>query len=192
METSVLNWFLAPIKNRVRLMVTRSILDLVDDSGGRQLISIHRHQKTDGDDNIERFQNYGFTSRAHTDGGAETVDVAVGGNGAHRVTICVDDRRYRFHVDEEGEVAVYDDIDQVVWLRRDGIHVKSPKTVRLEGDVIELVAHTALRQDVAGYASELKFTGGTDWTLTTWQTGATLTNVPNAIAPPLKFPETAE
>lgn len=190
MDASALEFFLAPLKRRIRLMITRSVLDLVDNSGGYQLVQVHRFGGMDGDDKAERIENYGLTSWPKQ--GAENIDLRATGNVAHCIVICTADRRYRFKVSAEGEVALYDDLDQVVWLRRDGIHIKSPQTVRLEGDIIELVAHTALRQDVAGYASELKFTGGTTWTQTTWQTGATLVPVPNPIAPPLKFPESAE
>lgn len=190
MDILSLNRFVDPLKRRLRLMIARSILDLVDDSGGRQRVQIHRFGGTDGDDMVERFQDYGITSWPHP--GGETIDVLVGGNAPHRVVIRCEDRRYRFKVSEEGEVAVYDDQGQVVWLRRDGVHVKSPKTVRLEGDVVEIVAHTTLRHDVAGYADELTFTGGTDWQKTTWQTGATVNTTAEAIAPPLKFPEAEE
>jgi phage baseplate assembly protein V len=188
MDARAIDRFIDPLKRRIRLMVARSILDLIDDSGGRQVVQIHRHGKLDGDDGIERFQDYGLTAWPHP--GAETVDVLVGGNAPHRIVICVDDRRYRFRVSAEGEVALYDDLGQVVWLKRSGVKVTSPLdidveaggTLRLAGKTVQIHATDEFRFDVNGH--------GQVWLPTkidTWQTGE-VAGAANPITPP-EIPE---
>lgn len=55
----------------------------------------------------------------------------------HEVAICVADRQYRLVGLAAGEVAIYDDLGQTITLKRDHIHVKSPKVV-VESDDIHL------------------------------------------------------
>lgn len=67
-------------------------------------------------DDIEHFQPYGFTSVPK--GGAETVVLFLGGNRSHAIAIVTDDRRYRLHGLESGEVALYTDEGTSVVLKR--------------------------------------------------------------------------
>ncbi|HEY1505765.1 MAG TPA: phage baseplate assembly protein [Stellaceae bacterium] len=184
MDARSFNRYLDPLKRRTRLMATRSVLDRVDNSGGRQTVQIHRYGGMDGDTGIERFQNYGFASWPKQ--GAESVDLALGGNGAHRVTICVDDRRFYFRVTDEGDVAVYDDRGQYAWLSATGIKVSSPlgidaettQTLRLAGKVVQIHATDEFRFDVNGH--------GQVWLPTkvdTWQTGE-VAGTAHPITPP--------
>lgn len=99
-------------------MVSRSVVDLVNDSlqmQGLQLAVLSGEVR----DNVERFQEYGFTSVPF--GGAEAVMVSVGGNHDHGIVIAVDDRRYRLKGLQGGEAAIYDDQGQKVHLTRNGI-----------------------------------------------------------------------
>ncbi|TAJ73812.1 MAG: hypothetical protein EPO42_14700 [Gallionellaceae bacterium] len=175
-------------------MLTRVIVDLIDDTGGRQLASFHLYGTVSTaldrqPDSRERFQDYGFTSHPRTDAPdrLEGIVAFLGGNRDHGILICVEDRRYRLKGLKSGEAALYDDQDQVVHLKRNEILVKSPLKVRVEADVVEVVAHTTLRHDVHGYADELTWTGGNDWTQTNWHDGANVTVVNNPIDPPLHF-----
>lgn len=124
-----LNKLLDPLRRRIRLILTRAILNLVDDAKGLQLMQVTAlaDETLDG---CERFQDYGFTSVPHP--GAELLAGAVGGNRAHTVIIKADDRRYRLKALEDGEVALYDDLGQKVHLKRDGILVFTPATVTVE------------------------------------------------------------
>lgn len=109
---------LAPMHRRVMLMVSRCVVSLVNDS-----LEMQRLQVTvlSGEvrDQVERFQEYGFTSNPFA--GAEGVMVSVGGNHDHGIVIAVDDRRYRLQGLSGGEVALYDDQGQKVHLTREGI-----------------------------------------------------------------------
>lgn len=84
--------FMAPLTSRVRLMVARGVVKLVDDA--RKMQSLQVSVQADVvRDKVERFQEYGFTSVPLKD--AEAILLAVGGNTAHLVCVAVDDRRYR-------------------------------------------------------------------------------------------------
>lgn len=103
------------INNRVMLMVARGVVSLVDDSSKMQTLQIGALRR-EIRDNVERFQNYGFTSKPHV--GAEHVTLFWGGNRDHGLCIAVDDRRYRLLGLQNGEVAIYTDEGDKVHLKR--------------------------------------------------------------------------
>jgi phage baseplate assembly protein V len=105
----------APISRRVRLMIGRAVLALVNDASrvqGLQVTLLAGETR----DEVERFQEYGFTSHPHP--GAEAVLVAVGGSRDHGIVIAVEDRRYRLRGLAQGEVALYSDEGDAVVLKR--------------------------------------------------------------------------
>lgn len=122
---------------RIRMMVSRAIVRLVNDGLKLQSVQV---ELLDGEaqDDVERFQNYGVTSRPKD--GAEAVIVCVGGLRSHAIAIVVDDRRFRLRQLEEGEVALYDDLGQVVYLKREGIMLSSPLKVTVEAP--EVLVHS--------------------------------------------------
>lgn len=113
-----LDRLMAPMKRRILLMIGRAVVRLVNDGMKMQTLQI---SLLDGEvrANVERFQNYGFTS--HPKPGAEAIAASVMGNRDHCVVLAVDDRRYRLQGLEAGEVALYDDLGQKVHLTRTGI-----------------------------------------------------------------------
>lgn len=125
------------MKRRVMGMVGRAIINAVNDGSGLQSLQI---EVLDDElhDEVERFQNYGFT--AHPRSGAEAIVVRVGGTASHGIVIAVDDRRYRLRSLKEGEVAIYDDRGQIVHLKRDGILITSPDRVRVEAPRVDVIA----------------------------------------------------
>lgn len=169
---------IAPLKRRVLLMIGRAIIQLVDDSGGIQVVQL---VALDGEilDRVERFQEYGFTSVPHP--GAEGALTAVGGDRSHGLLVAVEDRRYRLKGLAGGEVAIYDDQDQKVHLTRGGIHVYTPLdaliqadgVLRLEGDGVEIHGRTYLQTDVHGKGQRETWAGGTDYNVDSYTTGAT-------------------
>ncbi len=94
----------APTQRRVRLMVARAILELVDDSKKLQSLQISV-RKDELRDDVERFQQFGFSSVPEA--GAEAIVLHVGGGSDHPVVIAVDDRRYRPLDLAEGETCLY-------------------------------------------------------------------------------------
>jgi phage baseplate assembly protein V len=123
--------------NRIRMMVARAVLGRVDDTPAMQTMQI---DLLDGEtqDGVERFQNYGFTSVPHPQ--AEVAVAFVGGLRSHGIVIAVGDRQFRLRGLETGEVAIYDDLDQVVHLKRDQILIKSPFKIVVEAPEVHLGA----------------------------------------------------
>lgn len=119
---------IAPIEGRVRLMVARAIVRLVDDATKAQSVQIDLLEG-ETQDGVERYQDYGFTSNPHP--GAEAVAVAVGGLRSHMIVIKVEDRRYRLTALETGEVAIFDDLGQMVKLGRERIEIASDNEVKI-------------------------------------------------------------
>lgn len=147
-----------PLAQRVQLMVARAVLQLVDDSTKLQALQVTLladELRTD----VERFQNYGFTSHPHA--GAEAVAVCVAGSRDHVVVLAVDDRRYRMTALAQGEVAIYTDEGDHIVLKRGGtvevlaatkVDVRTP-LVECSGDLVvrgtlTVDGHTELNADL--------------------------------------------
>lgn len=126
---------LGPLKRRIMLMIGRSVVALVNDGlklQGLQLTLLADEVR----DDVERFQNYGFTSHPHP--GAEAIAACVAGNRDHVVVLAVDDRRYRLQPLEQGEVAIYTDEGDKIVLQRGGtIEVTASTAVRLVTPLVE-------------------------------------------------------
>lgn len=104
-QARVFQRVMGPVWRRLRLLVSRGVLALVDDSLKLQSVQV---RLLGGEPAwAERFQQYGYTSHPHP--GAEAVVAAVGGARAHLVALSVDDRRYRPKGLQAGEVCLYTD-----------------------------------------------------------------------------------
>lgn len=95
---------LAPLHRRISLMITRTVVTMINDNGGLQVVQA---QLLEGETaEIERLQDYGFTSRPPK--GSEGVAVFVGGNRDHGIMLRVDNRQYRLKLPNDADVAMYD------------------------------------------------------------------------------------
>ncbi len=157
---------LRPVSNRVSNLVSRGVLKLVDDAKKFQALQV---ELLDGEirDDVERVQNYGFTSVPVE--GAEVVAVCVGGKRDHAVVIAVDDRQYRLRNLESGEVAVYDKTGSKFLLKANGNIEITPSsgTLALVGDMtvsgsIQVEGDAAIggNADVTGDVTAAEVTGG--------------------------------
>jgi phage gp45-like len=109
---------LGPLVRMVRLAVGRAILGAIDDTQGCQTA---QSTVLDGEvhDDVEVFQQYGFTSVPFA--GAEAVYLSVGGVRSHGLLVCAQNRDKRPTGLAEGEVALHSDellVHQGVILRR--------------------------------------------------------------------------
>lgn len=155
---------LAPLRRRVLLMIGRAVLRAVDDAGGLQRVQVEGFAGELLSDR-DRWQAYGVTSHPHP--GADALILSPGGQRS-AAAILVDDRRYRLKALAAGEVALYDDLGQVVRLKRNGIAVDSPLNIRLttdgvlrlEGDGVEIHGRTYVQTDVAGKGARETHGGG--------------------------------
>jgi phage baseplate assembly protein V len=89
---------------RLRLMVARGLVNLINDAGGLQRLQVEAldNEPLDG---VERVQNFGHTS--HPPRGSMPVLVAVGGSRDHMVAVAVDNEEHRPRDLQEGESAMY-------------------------------------------------------------------------------------
>lgn len=137
----------APLLRRIRLIVTRGVVRLVDPTQLMQQLQVEL-LKGEVLDGIEHFEPYGFTS--HPDAGAEVLSVSLNGRRANTVVIVAADRRYRLKGLAKGEVALHDDQGQKVHLKRAGILIETPKKVDVlaGGNVVVQAGGTALVKSV--------------------------------------------
>lgn len=118
-----LNRLLEPIRVRVRMLICRAIVSMVDDSKAIQIVQLNL-TKDDVKDGIERVQNYGFTSKPLN--GAEAVALFLQGNRDNGLCIAIDDSRYRINTLPDGGVAMYDyDGNYVKMTKDNGIEINA-------------------------------------------------------------------
>ena len=132
---STLQRAMRPFVQRLQLMIGRAVVQLVNDATKLQGLQVSLlADELRGD--VERFQNYGFTSHPHP--GAEAVAASVAGSRDHVLVIAVDDRRYRLTGLAQGEVAIYTDEGDKIVIKRGGtIEVTASTKVRLITPLVE-------------------------------------------------------
>lgn len=64
------------------------------------------------------------------------------------------------------------------------LEVSPEGKIRIQAEELELHATQSYKWDVGGLGEMWTYTGGANWTHTTWQTGATITNISLPINPP--------
>ncbi len=105
----------------------------------------------------EYLQHYGFTSNVPP--GFMFVAVPVGGKTAHAIVIATEHATYRLKGLAQGEVALYDDQEQKVHIKRGGIEINGggkPVTitntskVRMETALLEVTGEIEDRCDTTG------------------------------------------
>lgn len=125
---------LGPVQRQLRLLVGRAVIGLVNDGLKVQGLQVQLLADEVRDD-VERFQEYGYTSNPHP--GAEAIVVAVGGSRNHGIVIACEDRRYRLTGLASGEVALYTD-------EGDKIHLKRGRVVNIVTETLQVDAGTAV------------------------------------------------
>lgn len=131
----------APLARRVRMLLGRAVLRLVDDAKRIQELQVEGYagELLSG---VERFQDYGISSHPHP--GAEVVIGCVGGIRSHAIALRVDDRRYRPTGLAEGEVLLYTSEGDHVHLRRGRIiEVVAGAKLDVTAPVVEVQASTS-------------------------------------------------
>lgn len=131
---------LKAVENRVRMMLARAIVSLVDDAAQAQALQVELLEG-ESQDGVERFQQYGLSAHPHP--GAEALVAFVGGLRSHGVVLAVEDRRYRLKGLQQGEVALYDDLGNVVLLGREALTVTAVAKLRVEAPAVEIACETA-------------------------------------------------
>lgn len=89
---------------KMRLMVARGVVNLINDAGGLQLLQVNALEGETRDD-VERAQNFGMSS--HPPVGSIPIMVAVAGSRDHLVAVAVDNETERPKNLKEGETKIY-------------------------------------------------------------------------------------
>lgn len=135
---STLSRVVGGLSRRLALIVNRVAVRLVNDALRLQNVQIDV-LNDETLDNVVRMQEYGFTSNPQP--GAEGIALSPSGRRSNTVVICVDDRRYRLRNLASGEVALYTDEGDSIWLRRGrNIEVNAGSKVKVTAPNVEVVA----------------------------------------------------
>lgn len=112
-----LNKILNPLKRGIALLVNRATLTRVSDEYRRQNLQL-KMQADEVVDNVERFQQYGFSSFPSA---GEAIVLSVGGKRSHLVAISVEDKNVRPTSSQTGEVVIYHQEGHEIRLKQDGV-----------------------------------------------------------------------
>jgi phage baseplate assembly protein V len=163
---------LQPLQRKLRLMVTRGVVQLVDPSTLLQQLQL----KAVGEevlDNIEHWEPYGYTSRPHP--GAEALLLSVGGDRDHTVAVNVADRNFRLKGLQSGEVALYTDEGDVIHFRRGNhIYVDAMTKITAKAPNVDVIASVKvlLSAPLVDITGDLQVGGNADITGDTTVGGA--------------------
>ncbi len=140
MDARAWNRLTAPLVRRLKLLVTRAVVKLVDPAQFMQELQV---EALAGEvlDGVEHFEPYGFTS--HPLPGAEVLVLSIGGRRAHSVAGVVADRRHRKTGLAPGEVALHNHLGDYVVIKQDRtIEVFAGTKVKVTAPEVEVVATT--------------------------------------------------
>jgi phage baseplate assembly protein V len=126
------------------MAIARGVVRMVNDALMVQSLQV---TVLDGETaNVQRFQEYGFTSVPMS--GAEAILAAVAGARSHLVAIAVDDGRYRLKNLQDGEVALYtDEGDSIVLKRGRIIAVTAGAEIDVSAPQVKVIATTKVTLD---------------------------------------------
>ena len=116
-EIKDIHRLLAPIKNKIFLLIGRAILKAINNSEGTQkiqVVGLSGETITD----IERMQEYGFESYPVAE--SEAVVLYINGNRDQGLAICVHDRSNRPDDLAEGESQMYSKNGNKITMKADG------------------------------------------------------------------------
>lgn len=155
--------------SRIDNLVARAIVRLVGDSSTRQTAQV---EVTKGEllDDVPRMQNYGLTGVPPATGADATV-LFLGGDRNEPIIVAMENRQFRLVGLESGEVALYDDLGNVVKLGRDQVEVTAVTKLVATAPLIEVTATTKL----SGTAPVVELTGSTSGKLAAGASSITVT-----------------
>jgi len=135
---------------RAYIGISRGTLVKADDGKKWQALTI-RGEFGERYTDVEHAQPYGVAFRPHppadekTHEAAEVILVFPDGSRSHPIVLVTGDRRHRIQLGADGEVALYDDQGQQVYLGRDRVVIHSTKEIHAQRED----AHVLLSADKA-------------------------------------------
>lgn len=150
------------LKNRIMNLIGRCVLAAVTDSKKMQEVKV-TILEGETKDEIEHFQNYGFTS--HAPKNSEGLAISLNGNRDHTVVINIDNREFRIKSLAEGEVAVYNKFGAKTVYKSDGSIEHTASNHKFNGPVdiqgVVTTSSTITAQDEITSVSAGTSLGGT-------------------------------
>ncbi|AKL43301.1 TPA: phage baseplate assembly protein V [Serratia marcescens] len=137
MNESTFSRLTAPIMRRLRLMLGRAVVNIVNDGLKAQNLQITM-MGDDVPDDVERLQNYGQISVPLA--GAEAIIVCIGAQSDHSIALVVEDRRYRPTGLPAGDTGIYHYEGHRLRLTKDGRAILTCKTLEIyaeEGTTVD-------------------------------------------------------
>jgi len=127
--------------SRVENLIARAIVRLVGDAGTRQSAQL---EVTKGEllDDVPRMQNYGLTSVPPA-GGTDAIVLFLGGDRNEGIIVAMENRQFRLKALESGEVALFDDLGNVVKLGREQLEVTAVTKLVATAPQVEVTAQTS-------------------------------------------------
>nr|WP_240746184.1 phage baseplate assembly protein V [Escherichia coli] len=135
---SALNRLLTPLMRRVRLMLARAVVNVINDGRKVQNLQVGLLDDEESDE-VERLQNYGHFSVPLP--GAEALIACVGAQRDQGIAVVVEDRRYRPTNLEPGDAGIYHHEGHRIRLTKDGRCIITCKTVEVYADESMTLTH---------------------------------------------------
>lgn len=109
-------------KDQIRDLLIRGILTASEDRYPIRFVQASIFDDELQDD-IEHFEPYGFTSRAHE--GAEVIVAHLDGDRSHPLALVITDRKYRIKDLKKGETCIFDSKGRRIYLRDGEIEIEA-------------------------------------------------------------------
>lgn len=138
----------------IRNMLARAVVKLIGDSGGRQTAQL---EVTKGEliDDVPRIQQYGLTGNPPS-AGTDAIVIFLGGDREQGMIIAMENQAYRIAGLQTGEVALYDDLGNVVKLGREQLEVTATIKLVATAPDVEITATGSAK--IAAGASSITIT----------------------------------
>lgn len=131
MDETIFSRMMQPFMRRVRLMLGRAVVNVVNDALKAQNVQVSMLDDEESDD-VERLLNYGQISVPLS--GAEAIIACIGAQRDHAVALVVEDRRYRPTGLTAGDTGVYHYEGHRIRLTKDGRCIITCKTAEIHAD----------------------------------------------------------
>lgn len=133
MNLSGFQRILAPIKNRIHMLLGKALLSAVYDDKSIQLVKL-TSMKSDVLDKVERVQDYGLSTVPPVDE-SEVLFCALSGNRDHSIALKIDASKYRPKSQSPGTVILYDMFGNQIKLTKDLVeHLCSALNIQVAGE----------------------------------------------------------
>lgn len=132
--------------SRALNMLAKAVVKTIVDTLGRQTAQV---EVTKGEliDDMERMQDYGFSSNPPP-GGTDAFVAFLGGSREQGVIIRMENRNFRIKALKSGEVAMFDDLGNVIKLGRDSVDVVATLKLTATAPTAEVTATTSAKVQV--------------------------------------------